>query len=535
VDGRYFAFTFGHVSQYLKETAYEHDFGFVVTLNSSDRDGFVSADTTEPGPARRKRVQLTSAGKLDGLGYDGESEIMDVVVAKTRPEHSDHFASATGSAALRTALRAKPEELADSCRKFLQLYGSDEYKTNYQSTQNIRPISDPAVTQVLFEKLVEALTQKAESCKLSIPEVIDYQGNTCCVFSKGGKRSGVEAEIDISRLFEFFGQHGFPTSEAELSEFRVALTDADGNETKSFSMHRSLAFDAEMAGKNYHFCSGRWYLIDPDYLAEVKRYVDSKFEACTLPDYNHDVEKDGKPCYSEGSYNEAVAAGDNNFLCLDEANISTRGHTQIEPCDLYSVAVNDESVLYHIKISTDSSKLSHLLAQGTTSIDLLVSADDFHAEMAKVLSDRAKGRDPAPFLEALKKKNFKVVFGIVTRKDVTAKSSNLPLFSQINMMKALRTLDRSRVPCAYTYIRDASPAKASQSQRKSYLVEVFQDGKKRKVRAVQGQGLDHTKEVLRCPKALTSSAVGSRFKIEIDENDDGSLYSHHSWPHETVQ
>jgi uncharacterized protein (TIGR04141 family) len=65
VDARYFAFTFGHVAQYLKETSYEHDFGFVVTLNSSDPDGFVSSDTVEPGPARRKRIQLTSAGKLD--------------------------------------------------------------------------------------------------------------------------------------------------------------------------------------------------------------------------------------------------------------------------------------------------------------------------------------------------------------------------------------------------------------------------------------------------------------------------------------
>ena len=58
VDGRWFAFAFGHVAHNLKEDSYEYDFGLRVTLNSVEPNALRSTNSLEPGIGRRQRTQV---------------------------------------------------------------------------------------------------------------------------------------------------------------------------------------------------------------------------------------------------------------------------------------------------------------------------------------------------------------------------------------------------------------------------------------------------------------------------------------------
>jgi uncharacterized protein (TIGR04141 family) len=100
---------------------------------------------------------------------------------------------------------------------------------------------------------------------------------------------------------------------------------------------------------------------------------DKKCEDSDLCPYNHDSTNDGNAVYSECNYNAAIPALMNQFICLDQTDISPAGNTKIEPCDIYTVEEDRSAsnghrgVLYYLKISTRSSHLSHLFNQGVNS------------------------------------------------------------------------------------------------------------------------------------------------------------------------
>ena len=232
----------------------------------------------------------------------------------------------------------------------------------------------------------------------------------------------------------------------------------------------------------------------------------------------------------------------NRFICLDQTNISPTGNTQIEPCDIYTVEKDASAsngyrgVLYHLKISTRSTHLSHLFNQGVNSIDLIELEDTSKEKMKRLVTERLNGNDPDIFLAPFEKLDFKVIFGIITHKNKAQKSGNLPLFSKISLMRNMQQLDVRKVPSAVTFIEDQSPKKHGHQKYTQIIVEVYdpKDGKI-KVRPVAGQGFDQDKPIKRCPKQVCKSAVGTRYKLCVKKSDEDELSSFHSWPFELVK
>src|SRR5580704_5560274 len=131
--------------------------------------------------------------------------------------------------------------------------------------------------------------------------------------------------------------------------------------------------------------------------------------------------------------------------------------------------------------------------------------------------------------------SFKVVFGIITHKNTAAKSDNLPLFSKISLMRHMQRLDLMRVASALTFIEDQSPKKEGHPKHVQIIVEVCAGTNgKPEVRPVAGQGFDPAEPIRRCPKEISQSAVGNRFKLSVRRSDDGALASFHAWPFERI-
>jgi uncharacterized protein (TIGR04141 family) len=73
----------------------------------------------------------------------------------------------------------------------------------------------------------------------------------------------------------------------------------------------------------------------------------------------------------------------------------------------------------------------------------------------EVLLRDALANDAADRMVALiRDRKYRIVFGIVTRKDPAARSLNLPLFSRISLMRGMKALQLMDVPGRVMFIAD---------------------------------------------------------------------------------
>lgn len=545
VGKRWFVISFGQVVHHLNDYAYEYDFGLRVTLNSLDPKELKSADMVDPGNARRKRTQVPVSTELTYLDFDGNTEIIKGLTGKVKPEYKELFKNATGAAALKVGLKITPDKLPAICESLLDLFEKDDFKKSFPNIQNIVPVKDPSEAQKLNEILIHALREKDSSVTLTIPDIVDYRDNTCCVFIGNNGVSDVYPDISIEGLFEFWGDdfdYASLTME-ELKSYRMLLTDADGNGQKSYGVHRSLIMDAKTSedGVVFHLCDGNWYRVEKSYVERLKLYLDEKCEPTDLCAYSHDEIKNGVFVYSEGKYNADISVWNSKYICLDQTDISPSGTTEIEPCDIYCAKEDTTSKcgyrgwMYYIKISTRSSHLSHLFNQGLNAVELISQEQESKNKLHKLISDRLHGNDAHAYLNPISEREFRIVFGVITHKDASLKSDNLPLFSKISLMRGMQRLHLYRIPCALTFIPDGSSKKDGHPKYIDIIVEIFAGlGGKAEARPIDGQGLDVTVAIKGCPKAVRNGAIGTRYKIRVRKLKSGEFASFHNWPFEQV-
>jgi uncharacterized protein (TIGR04141 family) len=119
--------------------------------------------------------------------------------------------------------------------------------------------------------------------------------------------------------------------------------------------------------------------------------------------------------------------------------------------------------MIHVKRSTLSNQLSHLFNQGANACELIRLEPASLQALSDLISDRAPGADQQ-YLDELNRSNLMVRFAIITHKDATKKSENLPLFSRISLMRSLRALKAMGVEAKVCYVNDASMPQAGRKK-----------------------------------------------------------------------
>ncbi|WP_223547913.1 DUF6119 family protein [Pseudomonas sp. A-B-19] len=537
VQDRCFVLSFGHVFHSLKDNCYEYDFGLRVTLNSLDPNKLKSADVMDPGASRRKRTQVPAATDLTFLDFDSNAEIIRSLTGAVKEEFVELFKSATGSASLKVGLKIDPSELVGICESLLDLYSSEEYLVTFPNVGKITPEKDPDVVRVLDAQLLQKFIERSDDLSLSIPDIIDYRDNTCCRFQGRGGIADVYTDVSLEAFYEYLGDD-YELGELSierLKSFSIALCDAEGNISRAYSVYNCFLLDIVEPDKVFHICEGGWYRVDVGYIRELKNYLDAKCEDTDLVEYDHDVVLNGINHYSEENYNASVAQSLDRFICLDQTNMSPVGSSQIEPCDLYSVSVAEVANLYHIKISTRSSQLSHLFNQGVNSAELLILEAVCRDALKELIVDRIGSNDEREYCDPVDAKKLKVVYGVITRKNPAELSDNLPLFSKISLMRCFKSLELMQIPAALIYIPDVSPPKEKYSSYPTVIVEVFDRAKgKKEVCVVAGQALAAGAKLAGCCAVIKNSVAGSRFKVFYSFGKLGRAYTNHNWHYEVV-
>jgi uncharacterized protein (TIGR04141 family) len=444
--GRWFALSFGHVSHNLKDVSYEYDFGIRVTLNSVDPTKLKSTDVLEPGVARRRRTQIPVESDLTFFDFDRDSTILRSLTGKIADEHRELFKHATGANNLRISSDVASEDLKILCERLLELYDSEKFKETFPNIQNITPVRDPAIVERLNSNLLVALRGKDEALNLTVPDIINYSDNVYATFSGAGKGQ-IYDDVYIGSYYEYLTEREVNLAELNINDVRkhaLVLTDEEGGTRERYSIYKSLIFDTTLSPQTYHLAEGNWYKIEPALVDKLHDFLDPLCTDIALPSYNHE---------SEGTYNLAVAAANDSIVCLDTKNISPPGETQIEPCDLYSVDAG-LAVFQHVKVSTLSNQLSHLFNQGTNAIEL-IKLEPVAVERLKTLLTEAVGAgNAAKFIAPLDAEAYEVIFVMITRKDKLLKSNNIPLFSQMSLMRNMKALQMMNVKCAYGFVKN---------------------------------------------------------------------------------
>lgn len=453
VAKRCFALSFGHVAHNLLDVSFEYDFGLRVTLNSLDPHKLKSTDTLDPGAAKRQRTQLPIESELTFFDFDRDSTILRSLTGKVRDEYKELFKHATGGSNLRISSDVAADGLAELCEKLLALYQSDDYKTAFPEIQNIAPVRDPAQVEALNGRLLEAFHARNPDLNITVPEIINYSDNLYVAFGGAG-RSLVYDDVYIGHYYHYLDANEVNQATMDVEALRrhaLVLTDEEGNSRDRYSLFKSLVFDTSLEGaegETFHLCEGNWYKIDNDYIARLSNYLDPLCAVSDLPAYDHG---------SEGDYNEAVAAGDADVVCLDRKNISPDGQSQIEPCDLLA-AREGVAAFYHIKVSTLSAQLSHLFNQGINAVQLMRLEEQAVDKLEALIRDGDADGLRDPLVALIRGRKYRIVFGIVTRKDPAGRSQNLPLFSRISLMRGMKTLHLMDVPGSVIFISDETAA-----------------------------------------------------------------------------
>jgi uncharacterized protein (TIGR04141 family) len=449
VNKRTFAFTFGSGFHHLDPSSYEYDFGLIVTMNSVEKDGLLSTDALTPVNAQRQRTQMPAPSEFSEFDFSGEKAVIKRMTGKVEKDIKKPFTQATGAESLRIGLNVSAKSLTKICRRLLTLYAKKDYAKNFPMLDNLRPEKDPKIISELKLKLCDKLAKRSSGVEIAIPDMIDYERVAGCYFLGIGK-SKIYEKIVIENYFSYLREFKAilkTKADVQFLNHKIFLTD-DLNENhtvlKQFPLFRCLICEIEMNKKIYHLSDGEWYCFEKKYVDNLRKDLNKYFTSTYLPEFNH---------RTEGEYNTFVAKNNAKYICLDTKSIAPKGSSAIEPCDLYSVE-NGKAVFHHIKRGTKSSQLSHLFNQGKNSIKLLKSEEESQKKIENLIHSQIGTNDENMYIEAIKNRPYKVVFGITTHKDLRNKAKNLPLFSCISLRDCIKELVIANVEIECTFIKE---------------------------------------------------------------------------------
>lgn len=436
---RIFALTFGMTYHKLKEGKFEYDFGIRTTLNAIDPEKIKTTETLQPDNAKRQRLQSPVADTLNFFDFNRDQSIVKTLSGKVKDDFSSLFKSVTGVSSLKITSYMTFEELPRLCSNLYDIYNQETFMQIFPDLQNIVPVKDPTIKQELEAIFIEGYNTNNNRIIVTIPEMlIEPQWNKYQYIYKR-KLSGQIDENDINELKRIL-----PEAESidDFRKARLRVLDENLCKQREYSFENCVLFDCTYDNKTFHFCEGCWYCIEEDYLNRINTTLSSCLENAlqhNLPNYNHS---------NEGAYNLDVPNQCQNFTCLDTLDISPNGQKQVEPCDLIKT-VGDKLQLYHIKIGTRSSTLSHLFNQGAVSIDLLLSERESRNKLKQLLNNDAFTNS------IIDNRNFSIIFGVVTHRDINEGIELLPLFSRISLYRVAKSLETKRINWSIVFIPKA--------------------------------------------------------------------------------
>ncbi|MEX0153378.1 DUF6119 family protein [Microbacterium sp. LMI1-1-1.1] len=456
---RMMVLTFGAGQFLLRDDSYEHDFGTRVVLNAVDPRKLKSTETLDPDSSQRRRTQIPYDGDLALLSFAGDASVLKSLTGKARPKYNDLVRSVTGSSSLRVTTPARAEDLPKLLSRLRKLYKSDDFLKTFPDVAKIRPVTDPVLISALDGKLSAAVFDLTAPIVLTVPDILDYRDESFIQFSGRGV-SPVFDDVYVKHYREYLEAHDVSPADMSVEVLKhdyMLLLDGSNNQRRRWSIYKSLVYEvSDGTDYSYHFSDGYWFRVASDLIVALRQDVDPYWIDANLPEHRWS---------SEAEYNKEVS-NHLSAVCLDQANVSPKGQTAIEPCDILRV-LDNKFELIHVKIGTSSANLSHLFNQAVNSAELLRTVKQSRQKLHKLVEKKADSQTADSVLAAVEIDQFEVAIAIVSHKRTPErKSDNLPIFSRISLRRALRSLSAMRVPVSVQLVPDATDRAGKAKPRK---------------------------------------------------------------------
>ncbi len=435
-SSRMFALTFGYGRHLLEPGVWEERFGLKVTLNSINPRSLRSIDKKSfDAISVHSRQQTSQEVTASEFGLDSEQDLLRAVTGK--PDDASLGTRLTGMDALSVSVKVGLAGLWSLLGKYLDAYGSTAYRDTFPWVDQIAELTNTKLREQLDDRLVETLQAGgSDQVWLAVPDLLEWNNVAGFRYTES-KRQPLLDDIHVTT---FLGTLRDP-SRVSMGTLRqrkaYCFSTASDLIIGKWPVYECLYFETDLDGETFLLSGGRWYRVERDFVATLDDFVGKLRRVDDeLPSYEDE---------NEAEYNARAAAANADYALMDQNLVARgRGQTPIEFCDLFS----KDGRLIHVKRYGGSSVLSHLFAQGLTSIELFLTDSVFRAKLNEKLPSTHRLEDPDRTPEP---SDYEIVFGIISK---SKRELRLPLFSKINLRHAAKRIGLFRVRLAVARIKN---------------------------------------------------------------------------------
>jgi len=456
---RFYAVTFGGGRYYLRRGVTEPGYGLRVALNAmyeGDEDA-VSLD-----PANRVRQieartvgtntirTLRQANREADFGVfdvDAEGDQLKGIVGVPVSE-VEFGRRLRGSDTLRVSRRVTFDDIGRLCRHLARFHEKKDYQRRFRFVDNLRAESNPTRVRQLVEATSHAVTATPEGWELAPPALLNFDQ---VAHFEVPSLDLADPDLSISQIVTEIGDDIDPDV---LQQTTLIAVDDEGEPVDQWTLLDCLDGQVTLDGAQYVLDGGEYYLIEPDFLADLDTYIGGieqstvQLPASTRVPANGSLQE-----ITEGAYNELAAGSDPDYLLLDKETVTVASKTSaIEICDVLTA----NRQLIHVKRKFSSSSLSHLFAQGYVSSELFVDSSQYRTSVIDKIGPAHPDFQELFTAQGFVAADFEVVYAIVgdwTNRTLT----DLPFFSKINLRKHSRALRRFGYRVTYSPIPVVDP------------------------------------------------------------------------------
>lgn len=424
--------TLGYGRNLLKPDCFELGFGLRAALNRVDPKRIRSLDLKNYEDLVVSTRRQTS--RNSDLGTYGLDVARDLLRAVTGEPSDPKFAKrVTGADACTLNVPITAGGLGKKCEQLFEAWQDNQYKTHFDWIDHLNEVRDAAQIDRLNAKLIDALKSRdTEMLHLAPADPVDWQAVDG--FRIAGTGNTEYDDLDIDQYLTNLGDKLDDLTIEKLRSYHVMVRWAGSEQFQNkWALFSCLVWETIFNNHLYSLVDGKWFEIESSFAKRVRKFVKA-LPSPSKPLPSASVGED------EANYNERVANGNPNLVCLDKDLMKpTDAASQIECCDLFS----KQREFIHVKKKTRSATLSHLFSQGTVAAREFLQDGPFREQIVDKLKTKDGKSGFVSLIPAANKRpiagDYEVAYAVIAKPNPKWPAS-LPFFSQLNLMQHAKLL-----------------------------------------------------------------------------------------------
>ena len=441
VGGRELVLTFGHAWQKVKASIVEPNFGIRCVLNLAEEKSLRAIRRDRIAEDSLQAIeQIPDSDDISRFGMDLEKDLLRGVKAKIDPGLG-FGAWVAGGDSFKASIDFLAEPVAKFILRCLELYEGDSYKKRFEWVDNISPLRDAALTELLVAELASQVAKKDVGITLSVPELLSWDDHDYFSFEKKKKgQAPCSNYLDISQWVEFAGSGGKEITSERIKVLKIYAYRQGGVEVEYWPVLQCLHGTVVHDKRTFLAHAGHWFELSEGFVAEINNRI-SKISLATINLAATNISE------AEGVYNTRVAKDSKGTLMLMDKKLIWHGggSSKFEVCDLFS---EDGHLICVKQWGGGSGSLSHLFYQAKNAITLINNDPDFREKVRSYI-DKENHKFTLTWEYICENPGDAQVVLAVMR---GCQKENLPFFAKLALCDCVASLRTMRFSASYTVI-----------------------------------------------------------------------------------